>query len=136
MRLINKIIIHCSATPEGKDFTASDIQAWHVKRGFNEIGYHFVIGLDGTVERGRNIQRVGAHCLDQNRNSIGICYIGGLAKDGKTPKDTRTEAQKKSLLLLIRELKAKYPRITIHGHNEYAAKDCPCFDVKAEYAEI
>lgn len=136
MRLINKIIIHCSATPEGKDFTASDIQAWHVKRGFNEIGYHFVIGLDGTVERGRNIQRVGAHCLGQNRNSIGVCYIGGLAEDGKTPKDTRTEAQKKSLLLLIRELKAKYPRITIHGHNEYAAKDCPCFDVKAEYAEI
>ena len=136
MRLINKIIIHCSATPEGKDFTASDIQVWHVKRGFNEIGYHFVIDLDGTVEHGRNIQRVGAHCLGQNRNSIGICYIGGLAEDGKTPKDTRTEAQKKSLLLLLKELKAKYPRVTIHGHNEYAAKDCPCFDVKAEYAEI
>ena len=79
---------------------------------------------------------IGAHCSGQNANSIGICYVGGLAKDGKTPKDTRTDAQKHSLLELLKELKAKYPNATIHGHREFAAKACPSFDAKSEYKDI
>lgn len=132
MRKINKIIIHCSATKEGQNFTTSDIDAWHKERGFAKIGYHYVIYLDGSVHKGRDESEIGAHTLGQNANSIGICYIGGLDKDGN-PKDTRTALQKTALLKLVGELKTKYPSATIHGHNEYAAKACPCFNVKNEF---
>lgn len=133
MRKIDEIIIHCSATAEGKDFNAADIDRWHKQRGFKKIGYHYVIKLDGTIENGRGVEEVGAHCLNHNKNSIGICYIGGLASDGKTPKDTRTTEQKKALWKLIVELLIKYPNATIHGHREFANKACPCFDAQKEY---
>lgn len=133
MRKIDEIIIHCSATAEGKDFNASDIDRWHKQRGFKKIGYHYVIKLDGTIEKGRGVEEIGAHCLNHNKNSIGICYIGGLASDNKTPKDTRTAEQKKALWKLIVELMIKYPDATIHGHREFANKACPCFDAQKEY---
>ena len=133
MRTINEIIVHCSATPEGRNVTVKDIDTWHRQRGFRCIGYHYVIYLDGSVHVGRPESQVGAHCLGHNSHSIGVCYIGGVAKDGKTPKDTRTDAQKESLIKLIKELKAKYPKATVHGHREYANKACPCFDAKSEY---
>ena len=136
MRKINEIIIHCSATAEGKDFNAADIDRWHKQRGFKKIGYHYVIKLDGTIEKGRGVEEVGAHCLNHNKNSVGICYIGGLASDGKTPKDTRTTEQKKSLWKLIVELLIKYPNATIHGHREFANKACPSFDAHIEYKDI
>lgn len=136
MRNINKIIIHCSATPEGKDFTVKDIDTWHRQRGFKKIGYHYVVYRDGTYHRGRADEEIGAHCTGQNANSIGVCYIGGCAKDGRTPKDTRTEAQKKTLITLLRTLRARYPKATIHGHREFANKACPSFDAKKEYANI
>ncbi len=128
MRKITEIIIHCSATQEGKDFTVQDIDRWHRQRGWNGIGYHFVIYRDGSIHAGRQLQRVGAHCKGHNANSIGVCYIGGLSKDGK-PKDTRTAAQKKALMELVSKLRQEYPLATVHGHNEFAAKACPCFDV-------
>lgn len=130
MRTITKIIIHCAATPEGKPFTVADIDRWHRQRGFRCIGYHYVIYLDGSIHKGRPVEQIGAHCTGQNARSIGICYIGGCAKDGKTPKDTRTEAQKAALIQLVKELKASYPEATIHGHNEFANKACPSFNVK------
>lgn len=136
MRIINEIIIHCSATPEGKDYTVEQIRQWHKQRGFSDIGYHYVIYRDGSIHSGRPIERIGAHCLKHNAHSIGVCYIGGVAKDGKTPKDTRTDAQKESLIKLIKELKAKYPKATVHGHREYANKACPCFDAKSEYKNL
>ncbi|MDD4728576.1 MAG: N-acetylmuramoyl-L-alanine amidase [Dysgonamonadaceae bacterium] len=145
MRKINKIIIHCSATKEGQNFTTDDIDRWHKKRGFAKIGYHFVIYLDGSVHKGRDISEVGAHVQGQNSNSIGICYIGGLDVNGKS-KDTRTDAQKTSLVKLVAELKAQFPNTTILGHRDYSPdlngngiiepwewmKDCPCFDVSKE----
>lgn len=136
MRIINEIIIHCSATPEGKDYTVEQIRQWHKQRGFSDIGYHYVIYRDGSIHSGRPIERIGAHCLKHNAHSIGICYIGGVAKDGKTSKDTRTNAQKESLIKLIKELKAKYSKVTVHGHREYANKACPCFDAKNEYKNL
>ena len=136
MRIINEIIIHCSATPEGKDYTVEQIKQWHKQRGFSDIGYHYVIYRDGSIHSGRPIERIGAHCLKHNAHSIGVCYIGGVAKDGKTPKDTRTDAQKESLIKLIKELKAKYPKATVHGHREYANKACPCFEAKSEYKNL
>lgn len=134
MRKIDKIILHCAATKEGQHFTVEDIDCWHKQRGFNKIGYHFVIYLDGSVHKGRDIAEIGAHCLGQNANSIGICYIGGLDANGK-PKDTRTDAQKAALSCLVEALLKQYPSVTIHGHNEFANKVCPCFDVKKEFKQ-
>jgi len=137
MRKINKIIIHCTATPEGREHDVADIRRWHLKRGFNDIGYHFLIHIDGTIEEGRPINKQGAHCSGQNRGSIGICYVGGMSKDMKKAKDTRTQAQKDSLIKLMHELIYKYNKdMTIHGHNEYANKACPSFNVQEEYANL
>ncbi len=136
MRKIDKIIVHCAATPEGKDFTVQHIDGWHRQRGFRCIGYHYVIYRDGSVHCGRPESQVGAHCTDHNANSIGVCYIGGCAADGKTPKDTRTDAQKAALLKLLRELKAKYTVAAIHGHRDFANKACPSFDATKEYKDL
>lgn len=132
MRHINEIIIHCSATPEGRDYTVADIDRWHKERGWRGIGYHYVIYRDGSVHAGRPVEQIGAHCTGHNANSIGICYIGGVAADGKTPKDTRTPAQRIALRELVEELRAKYPGATVHGHREFAPKACPSFDVQTE----
>ena len=136
MRKINKIIVHCTATPEGRPVTVSEVDRWHRARGFGGIGYHRLIGLNGEVREGRNPETAGAHCEGQNANSLGVCYAGGLAKDGKTAKDTRTAMQKAALLKLLKELKAKYPEATVHGHREFADKACPCFNAKEEYKNI
>ena len=135
MRRIDEIIIHCTATIEGKDFRAKDIDKWHKQRGWKGIGYHYVIDLDGTIEKGRPESEIGAHTVGHNRYSIGVVYVGGLDKNGK-PKDTRTEEQKEALLEILRQLLSKYPKATIHGHNEFAKKACPCFDVRKEYDMI
>lgn len=133
MRKIDKIIIHCSATKEGQHFTVDDINRWHIDRGFAKIGYHYVIYLDGSVHKGRSEELIGAHCLGHNATSIGICYIGGLDSKGN-PDDTRTQAQKTALIKLVGELRARYPKAKVHGHNEFAAKACPCFNVKKEFS--
>lgn len=132
-RTINEIIIHCTATPEGRECTVTEIRRWHIQRGFSDIGYHYVIHLDGRVDEGRNIDIAGAHCTGHNANSIGVVYVGGCAKDGKTPKDTRTEAQKSALANLLLDLRKLYPRATIHGHRDFANKACPSFDATHEY---
>lgn len=136
MREINSLIIHCSATPEGRDFTVEDIDRCHRQRGFRCIGYHYVIYRDGSIHPGRPVAREGAHCLGHNADSIGICYIGGVDAAGK-PKDTRTLLQKKALTLLVSDLCRQYNilRINVYGHNEFAAKSCPCFDVKKEFRQ-
>jgi len=132
-RKIEKIILHCAATPEGRDVKTETIKSWHVKgNGWSDIGYHFVIELDGAVKNGRPLHRSGAHTKGHNATSIGICYVGGMDKD-KKPKDTRTEAQRKAMDQLIADLKMDHPTATIHGHNEFAAKACPSFDVSKEY---
>lgn len=135
-RKITEIIVHCSATPAGRDVTASEIDRWHRARGFAEIGYHYVVRLDGTIEQGRAESKIGAHCLGHNANSIGVCYIGGVAADCKTPVDTRTAEQKTALISLLSALKSRYPNATIHSHRDFAAKACPSFDATAEYAHI
>lgn len=134
MRKIDEIIIHCSATAEGKDFRAKDIDRWHRQRGFSKIGYHYVIDLDGKIEAGRELDEVGAHCKGHNAHSIGICYIGGLTADGKTPKDTRTDAQCTAMQMLVGGLLTALPSIKrVVGHNKYAAKACPCFAAEQEF---
>lgn len=129
MRRIDEIILHCSATKEGQDFDVTDIDAWHRKRGFKCVGYHYVITLDGRIQQGRPLEEIGAHVTGHNSHSIGICYIGGLDKNGKA-KDTRTPAQRESLCKLLRALHTKFPNAALHGHREYANKACPCFNIK------
>lgn len=134
-RWITKIIVHCAATPEGKDFTVADIDRWHKAKGWKCIGYHFVIYRDGSVHEGRPIDMIGAHCKGFNSHSIGICYIGGCTADGKHAKDTRTPEQKRALRQLLEKLHSKYPNASIHGHNEFANKACPCFSMN-EYKDL
>lgn len=137
MRTINEIILHCSATKEGKHFDASDIRDWHVNgRGWSDIGYHFVILLDGTIEHGRPVEKQGAHVKSRNRNSIGVCYIGGLDDNGK-PKDTMTEEQEASFLDIVHSLRLVFGEgISVSGHNEYANKACPSFVLSEKFPNL
>ena len=132
MRKITEIIIHCSATPQGVVYTLRDIDRWHREKGWRGCGYHYIVLLDGTIEQGRPLGQAGAHCLGHNAHSIGICYIGGIDSKGN-PADTRTPEQRDVLWSLIQSLKKRFPGATVHGHNEFAAKACPCFKVKGEY---
>ena len=143
MRNIDSIIVHCSATKAGQDFTATDIDRWHRERGFNGIGYHYVVRLDGKLEKGRDVSLAGAHCKGWNKRSIGICYIGGLDENGR-PADTRTNAQKRVLYQIIMDLQWEYNILQVLGHRDTSpdlngdgviepyeyVKVCPCFDVK------
>ena len=135
MRNVNKIVLHCSATPEGRDVSVETIKQWHLDRGWSDIGYHYVIDLKGNLHEGRPVERQGAHVRGLNKNSIGICYVGGLSSK-MAPKDTRTEFQKGRLNSFIMELMDKYPEATLHGHNEFSSKACPSFDVQEEYKDI
>ena len=143
MRNIDSIIVHCSATKAGQDFTATDIDRWHRERGFNGIGYHYVIRLDGKLEKGRDVALAGAHCKGWNEQSIGICYIGGLDENGR-PADTRTNVQKRVLYQIIMDLQREYNILQVLGHRDTSpdlngdgviepyeyVKACPCFDVR------
>lgn len=130
MRSIKEIIIHCTATPEGRNVTAAEVDKWHRERGWGGIGYHFLILLDGSIQIGRPIGKPGVHCKGHNAESIGVCYVGGMSADNAQPKDTRTPKQRTALRLLIESLKRQYPKATIHGHREFAPKACPSFDVQ------
>lgn len=131
MRWINKIIVHCSDSPFGRDDSATDIDSWHKQKGWRCIGYHYVIRLDGRIEKGRPEFVAGAHCYGQNQHSIGVCYIGG--KDAKgNHADTRTKAQKESMNILLYGLVHKY-KCPVYGHRDFSTKPCPCFDAKSEY---
>lgn len=132
MRAIHKIIIHCTATREGDDISVDTIRRWHLARGWSDIGYHYIIDLKGNINAGRPIELIGAHTRGFNKGSIGIAYVGGVEADGKTPKDTRTKAQKDAIIRLVKKLKGCYPDVTIHGHNEFSNKACPSYNVQNE----
>jgi N-acetylmuramoyl-L-alanine amidase len=135
MREINKIIVHCSATPEGRDVSTDEIRQWHLDRGWSDIGYHFVVELDGTVCDGRPVEVAGAHARGQNADSIGVCYVGGVDEDGEA-QDTRTEEQKEALVELLRDLKANYGNPVIYSHRDFSNKACPSFDAMTEYEDL
>lgn len=135
------ILWHCTATPEGREVTYNDLWAWHVtNNGWSHIGYHYLIQLDGTIVECRPEHMQGAHCVNDgmNRISVAIAYAGGITNDGKqTAKDTRTKAQTVALYALTKQLLEKYGLDwqAVHGHNEYAAKACPSFDVFKDIEE-
>lgn len=136
MRTITLIIVHCSANRAGSALRMADIDSYHRSLGWIGCGYHYVIPTDGTIEPGRPDEMVGAHCKNHNRHSIGVCYIGGLSKDGK-PADTRTDAQRIALRNLLERLRRRYPDALIVGHRDLdPQKVCPCFDVANEYHDL
>lgn len=151
MRKIDTIIIHCAATYPKMDIGAEEIREWHTRdNGWSDIGYHFVIRRDGTVEAGRPVEQPGAHCKNHNARSIGVCLVGGLCggkvcehemvtfasgQRGK-PEANYTETQYAALKLLLARLTGEYATATVHGHQDFANKACPCFDVAAWWEEI
>jgi N-acetylmuramoyl-L-alanine amidase len=136
MREITKVIVHCAATPEGRDVATEEIKRWHTEeRGWSDIGYHWVIELDGSTNEGRSEDINGAHCRGHNSDSIGICYVGGSDSEGN-PKDTRTEGQRDALVTLIKEILDRHPDAEVFGHRDFSTKACPSFDAKTEYAGL
>lgn len=151
-RTINKLIVHCTATPEGEDYSIDSIDNSHKARNFSYyidpdtkqkryIGYHYIILRDGTIVRCRPENVRGCHTINHNSDSIGISYIGGcpprsVKNWNMQGKDTRTDAQKTSILTLLKELKGRYKKAGIYGHRDFAAKACPSFDARTEYKDI
>lgn len=155
-RRIDYLVVHCTATREGQDMTVEEIRKSHLKRGFSDVGYHYIVYRDGTLHLGRNVDIAGAHVEGHNSNTIGIVYVGGLENDPKKEykelkaKDTRTDAQKAALMSLLIDLKKLYPQAKIRGHRDFSPdknhngtiepsewiKDCPSFDAKAVYSKI
>jgi N-acetyl-anhydromuramyl-L-alanine amidase AmpD len=149
-RKITEIIIHCSATPDGKDYTVDDIRRWHKQRGYSDVGYHYIIYRNGQLAQGRDVNIIGAHASGHNAHSIGICYIGGMNAENTQPEDTRTLRQKARLLSLLVDLRKLYPNARIIGHRDLSEdkngngiiepsewmKACPSFDAKSEYHRI
>ena len=138
MRTITLIVIHCSAVKPDQLSSATQIDTWHRKDRHYKfgIGYHYVVRRNGDIEPGRPEWLVGAHCLNHNKYSIGVCYEGGLNARGQ-PADTRTPAQKAAMLRLLQQLHQHYPRAVIVGHRDLSHdRDCPCFDAAREYADL
>ena len=130
--MIDHLTIHCAATPEGRDVSADTVADWDKAR-FGQESYHWIVTLDGVAHHRMADNIKGAHVGGHNTGNIGVCYVGGLAKDGKTPKDTRTDAQKATLRKIAQEYATKYPGITVLGHRDWpgVSKSCPCFDVRS-----
>jgi hypothetical protein len=136
-RRITEIIWHCAATPEGQSIgknPVATIDRWHRARGWSGIGYHAVVDLDGAIYPGRDWGKSGAHVKGRNKGTLGFSYVGGVAKNGKTAKDTRTDAQRASMLWLTKAVTSKYPIkiIGLSGHNQYSAKACPSFHLPSD----
>lgn len=143
-RRIDYIVVHCTASREGQAQTVDQIRAEHKRQGWSDIGYHYVVTLDGKVHEGRDVDIAGSHVAGHNANSIGVVYVGGLENNPKKTysqlkaKDTRTDAQKASLLSLLMDLRRLYPYAKIQGHRDFPGvkKDCPSFDAKLAYRNV
>lgn len=138
-RPINEVILHCTATLASQVVTMEQIRRWHVaENGWADVGYHYVIDQQGNVMRGRKVSQQGAHCKGHNQTSIGICYIGGLDDDTATPADTRTPAQKKAMVELVKSIMWEFGLRPehIHCHNEFSNRACPCFSISSFRREL
>lgn len=134
MRTINLIVIHCSATDDDVDIGVAEIRKWHLDKGWSDIGYHWVIRRDGTVEKGRPEDVAGAHAEGHNAHSIGVCMVGGVEADDKMKAECNfTRAQWAALPTVVHQLLARYPESVVLGHRDLpgVTKACPCFDARA-----
>lgn len=133
---VKYLVVHCSATPASQNIGVKEIDRMHRERGFLKVGYHFIIKRDGTVEKGRALDEVGAHVEGYNSVSVGICLIGGVTKDLQ-PENNFTLDQFHALAVLLKSLHVQFPAAVVQGHRDFpdVHKACPCFDVKPWYAE-
>lgn len=137
MRKLEKVILHCSATPAGRDVSTEEIRKWHVEgNSWSDIGYHFVIELSGDLKIGRPLERIGAHVRGQNRGSIGVCYVGGMNRAMSAAEDTMNRGQEATFRNLMVALRASWGELSLHGHNEFSSKECPSFDVQEKFCDI
>lgn len=148
MRRIDRIVVHCSATPNGKHFDVDTIRSWHAERGFKDIGYHFVIYTDGSVVPGRPLEKIGAHALGYNESSVGVCLVGGVGGPDKLNPGQYTQAQWDGLAALVGSLQQAFPGCILCGHRDLSPdldgdgqiepsewiKLCPSFDVDGWYS--
>jgi N-acetylmuramoyl-L-alanine amidase len=134
VKKITDVTIHCTATPEGRPHKAGEISEWDIER-FGQESYHWVVELDGTAVQTLKDNQRGAHVGRHNTGNIGIAYVGGMDKDMRNPKDTRTSAQRATIIRLVDSYRKKYPGVRVRGHNEWPGvnKACPSFSVKAEF---
>ena len=150
MAKLKYLVLHCTATPEGREVSSNDIRAWHTNpvskggRGWKQVGYTDLIHLNGEIERlvdnneDANVDPWEITNGAKGYNSISrhVVYVGGVVADGKTAKDTRTKAQKAAMEAYVKEFHRRHPNVRIIGHREVAAKDCPSFDVQVWLKEI
>ena len=129
-KVTNRVIVHTTDTPPSMNIGVEEIREWHIERGFNGIGYHYVIRKNGTIEKGRDENMVGAHCKGRNWESIGIACVGGWKGE-----DDRTDAQRTSLHTLCKKLYDKYS-LEFNSHSEFSKKSCPNYDAKSELSYI
>lgn len=134
-RNIKLIVVHCTATKVSQNWSVDAVRRMHKQQGWSDIGYHYYITKDGKVHNGRDVDLIGSHVAGHNSYSIGVCYEGGIAEDG-SPKDTRTMAQKESLVKTLKALRILYPKAKICGHRDFANKACPSFNATSEYSRI
>ncbi|MDY6122292.1 MAG: N-acetylmuramoyl-L-alanine amidase [Porphyromonas sp.] len=146
---VRYIVIHCSASREDRPYTVERLLKDHIARGFSGIGYHYFVTRSGHIHLTRPLDKIGAHVQGYNHCSIGVCYEGGINKDG-LPADTRTVEQKATLVRLIRMLKLYCPLASVVGHRDLSkdvngdgiisphewVKQCPCFDASIAYARV
>jgi N-acetylmuramoyl-L-alanine amidase len=131
--MINLIVLHCSATRSVSEYTPEQLERDHRARGFSRAGYNYYVRRSGRVVAMRPLEMIPAHATGYNRNSIGVCYEGGLSGDG-VPADTRTPEQREAILRLLQELLRRFPACRVCGHRDLAVRACPCFDAGKEYA--
>ena len=150
MTKLKYLVLHCTATVEGRDVSPEELRHWHTDpvskggRGWKQVGYTDLVHLDGTVERlvtnNEDMEvdpwEVTNGAKGYNSVSRHVAYAGGLAKDGKTAKDTRTAAQRAALEMYVKDFHRRFPDVRIVGHNELVAKACPSFDVQKWLKEI
>ncbi len=136
MRELKFIALHCSASPVTLDIGAKEIRQWHKAKKWSDIGYHYVIRLNGKVELGRALYKSGSHIQGWNQSSIGVCYIGGVDSD-KKPLDTMNEKQEAAFRAIVKTLRAQYGPLEVYGHNDFTdAKACPSFQVSEKFADL
>lgn len=137
MLSVDWIVVHCAATPKDRDIGVVEIRDWHLKQGWADIGYHYVIRRNGVIEKGRPENRPGAHVRGINHQSLGICLVGGSGSNPNIAENNFTRHQFNSLRDLVAELESRYPNAPVIGHRDVpgVAKACPSFDVMEWYEE-
>jgi len=142
MKPVKYLVIHCTATPEGREVSAADIRRWHLSpppqgRGWHQVGYTDLFHLNGGVERlvknneDANVDpwEITNGVTGINSVSRHIVYAGGLTRDGVEAKDTRTDEQRKALKSYVLDFVKRFPDVKVAGHNQFAQKACPSFNV-------